>query len=212
MTPVIRIDDDVWGWLKSHARPLEDTPNSVLRRLAGFNTTENLGDTASRTAALGEIEKPRQKKGHHNARLILGHFVEQLRNALAARQGSVRSWVGGHRSSKNLVELTAPSGRTLLYVKVSDVHGFWGLNPNQLRSLRAAGAPWAVVLLLGPGEDAYLLPAADVVNALDAKKWSVAAGGEYKINIGPDLRDSKRFSSYAPLVEAVGRLNKPRAA
>ena len=37
MTHVIRIDDDVWNWLKQNARPLEDTPNSVLRRIAGLD-------------------------------------------------------------------------------------------------------------------------------------------------------------------------------
>jgi hypothetical protein len=36
--PVIRVDPDVWEWLKRNARPLEDTPNSVLRRLAGFDS------------------------------------------------------------------------------------------------------------------------------------------------------------------------------
>jgi len=35
--PSIRVDDSVWEWLKKHARPLEDTPNSVLRRLAGLD-------------------------------------------------------------------------------------------------------------------------------------------------------------------------------
>lgn len=37
MTPVVRVDDDVWEWLKSQAQPLEDTPNSVLRRVAGID-------------------------------------------------------------------------------------------------------------------------------------------------------------------------------
>lgn len=32
--PTIRIDNDVYVWLKSLAIPFEDTPNSVLRRLA----------------------------------------------------------------------------------------------------------------------------------------------------------------------------------
>jgi hypothetical protein len=32
--PTIRIDDEVWAWLKTHAKPLEDTPNTVLRRIA----------------------------------------------------------------------------------------------------------------------------------------------------------------------------------
>lgn len=30
--PTIRIDDDVWSYLKSKATPFEDTPNDVLRR------------------------------------------------------------------------------------------------------------------------------------------------------------------------------------
>lgn len=29
----IEIDDEVWGFLKKHAEPFEDTPNSVLRRI-----------------------------------------------------------------------------------------------------------------------------------------------------------------------------------
>lgn len=37
MTHVIRIDPDVWAWLQKNARPLEDTPNSVLRRIAGLD-------------------------------------------------------------------------------------------------------------------------------------------------------------------------------
>jgi hypothetical protein len=37
VSPTIRIDDEVWGWLKSLAVPFEDTPNSVLRRVAGID-------------------------------------------------------------------------------------------------------------------------------------------------------------------------------
>ena len=33
---VIRIDDEVWAELQKRARPLEDTPNSVLRRVFGL--------------------------------------------------------------------------------------------------------------------------------------------------------------------------------
>jgi hypothetical protein len=32
----IRIDDEVWAELQKRARPLEDTPNSVLRRVFGL--------------------------------------------------------------------------------------------------------------------------------------------------------------------------------
>ncbi len=36
MAPTIRIDDEVYTWLQSQARPFEDTPNSVLRRISGL--------------------------------------------------------------------------------------------------------------------------------------------------------------------------------
>lgn len=35
--PTIRIDSDVWGLLKTHAEPFEDTPNRVLRRLLSLD-------------------------------------------------------------------------------------------------------------------------------------------------------------------------------
>jgi hypothetical protein len=35
--PQIRIDEDVWAWLQRNAEPLVDTPNAVLRRLAGLD-------------------------------------------------------------------------------------------------------------------------------------------------------------------------------
>lgn len=37
--PTIRIDDDVYEWLQTMARPFEDTPNTVLRRVAGLDST-----------------------------------------------------------------------------------------------------------------------------------------------------------------------------
>ena len=38
MSPTIRIDDDVYEWLKGEAEPFVDTPNSVLRRLLGLGS------------------------------------------------------------------------------------------------------------------------------------------------------------------------------
>jgi hypothetical protein len=35
--PTIRIDHDVYEWLQAQAVPFDDTPNSVLRRLAGLD-------------------------------------------------------------------------------------------------------------------------------------------------------------------------------
>ena len=41
----IRIDKDVYDWLKSKAEPFEDTPNSVLRKLAGLEKNKADIDT-----------------------------------------------------------------------------------------------------------------------------------------------------------------------
>jgi hypothetical protein len=38
--PTIRIDEEVWAWLKSLAVPFEDTPNSVLRRVSGIDASD----------------------------------------------------------------------------------------------------------------------------------------------------------------------------
>lgn len=40
--PTIRIDDEIYSWLKSQAEPFEDTPNSVLRRLARLDKKASL--------------------------------------------------------------------------------------------------------------------------------------------------------------------------
>lgn len=34
--PTIRIDEEVYEWLQSHAKAFEDTPNTALRRIAGL--------------------------------------------------------------------------------------------------------------------------------------------------------------------------------
>lgn len=36
----VRIDEDVWDLLSKHAKPLVDSPNSVLRRLLGLDVEE----------------------------------------------------------------------------------------------------------------------------------------------------------------------------
>jgi hypothetical protein len=53
---VIRIDGEVWAELQRRARPLEDTPNSVLRRVLGLpeegTGTERLEPRVARLLAL----------------------------------------------------------------------------------------------------------------------------------------------------------------
>lgn len=46
--PTIRIDAEVYAWLKSQAEPFEDNPNSVLRRVAGLDSNKDqIGDPSS---------------------------------------------------------------------------------------------------------------------------------------------------------------------
>ena len=40
--PTIRVDDEVYEWLKSQATPFEDNPNSVLRRVAELDSEESV--------------------------------------------------------------------------------------------------------------------------------------------------------------------------
>ena len=36
----IKVDEEVYRWIQSLAKPLEDTPNSVLRRVAGLDKSD----------------------------------------------------------------------------------------------------------------------------------------------------------------------------
>jgi hypothetical protein len=42
MSPIIRIDEEVYSWLQSRAQPFDDTPNSVLRRVAGLDAGQSI--------------------------------------------------------------------------------------------------------------------------------------------------------------------------
>ena len=46
--PTIRIDDEVYTWLQNLARPFEDTPNSVLRRIAKLEEVPKVEKTITR--------------------------------------------------------------------------------------------------------------------------------------------------------------------
>ena len=94
MAPVVRVDDEVWAWLKGHAQPFEDTPNSVLRRFAGLDKrtpkeaprSPNMQGT--KTLASETPSKRRASKE------LLRSFVAILEEKSGA---SVQAWSGGHR-------------------------------------------------------------------------------------------------------------------
>lgn len=76
MTHVIRIDDEVWTWLKQNARPLEDTPNSVLRRIAGLDQPYS---ELSRDAQANS--RPPRGAGHKAVSRIPGLGAKQRTNS-----------------------------------------------------------------------------------------------------------------------------------
>jgi len=63
--PTIRIDEEVWSYLKSKATPFEDTPNDVLRRELKMSGTQDSSKSAS---------QPRNSR----ARLIPGKDYSHL--------------------------------------------------------------------------------------------------------------------------------------
>ena len=56
--PVIRIDDDVWEALKAKAVPLEDNPNTVLRRVLELNDRRTMARQSEKTTAQSTYRKP----------------------------------------------------------------------------------------------------------------------------------------------------------
>ena len=82
--PTIRIDEEVWAWLKKHARPLEDTPNTVMRRIAGLDSPQSL--TNEQNVGKEELSaKTRQERArvvHRKTgkRVMSGLTGQQLNN------------------------------------------------------------------------------------------------------------------------------------
>ena len=58
MAPTIRIDDEVYAWLQQNARPFEDTPNSVLRRIACLEAPEQEKNMEQKSRTRDITESP----------------------------------------------------------------------------------------------------------------------------------------------------------
>ena len=200
MAPVVRIDDEVWQWLKGLARPFEDTPNSVLRRVAG------LQGNSPRPVRTDPIRRRRHSPSGSNGvgPTLLRRFRASV-EAVGTPDGvEVHTWEGGHRRSANVLELRRESEAELVYVKTrSDAEGFWGLRSTFLDTFEASQLPWFVVLLIGPGEKGYLLSSDQVLSALAAERWSLGQAGDYKVHEGPEVEGAGNYNSHAALAGAL---------
>jgi len=85
MAPTIRIDDEVYAWLQEHARPFEDTPNSVLRRMAGLDLRE---DEMSDTKGIRIGEKSAGGRLGLNGQQLNKKWGVGARHALFHRDGT----------------------------------------------------------------------------------------------------------------------------
>ena len=62
MCPTIRIDDEVYGWLQSQAVPFDDTPNAVLRRMAGLDATKPQRSPTSESSPVPSKNYPGRRR------------------------------------------------------------------------------------------------------------------------------------------------------
>lgn len=86
MAPTIRIDDEVYAWLQGQARPFDDTPNSVLRRLAQLEAPDKTkkaspigrGKKTPQGAYRTPILKVLAKHGGQAARMAVLNELEKM--------------------------------------------------------------------------------------------------------------------------------------
>jgi hypothetical protein len=125
MTPTIRIDDDLYSFLKDQAEPFVDTPNSVLRRLlelpsrngdmadVGFEepvAPEKAASPSKRSGAAspGRAEarstKSRKKRGRQRA--TRGSLVPQAEYELPILK--VLDEKGGRAPSREVIDAIEP--------------------------------------------------------------------------------------------------------
>ena len=98
MAATIRIDDEVYAWLQRKARPFEDTPNSVLRRIAALDPEPAEAKQHSNEGQMAD-KSMRPDDQRQNAKTLAnqwnvkaqdvryhrdGHFYENVRNFPAA--------------------------------------------------------------------------------------------------------------------------------
>lgn len=83
MAPIIRIDDEVYAWLQKQASPFEDTPNSVLRKLASLDVAGRKEERRSMTSVnrnQASLQSAQQKSINPSqpAKKLSGRYLNDL--------------------------------------------------------------------------------------------------------------------------------------
>jgi hypothetical protein len=154
MAPTIRIDDEVYTWLQSQARPFDDTPNSVLRRISGL-------EEAAQTKEAKNM-KPRTPsvRSNHHSQTPQKAFRGPLLTVLKEHDGEM------HRP-RALKELEGKLADRLTDYDKSDI------NSGTVRWEKSA--EWEVRVMR---EEGILKPVSETprgVWALTVKGWRVAS-------------------------------------
>lgn len=82
MAPTIRIDDAVYAWLQEQARPFEDTPNSVLRRIAKLDEAVSAPEKPARVNILAPADRKKTPQPAYREpilKILLAHGGEASR-------------------------------------------------------------------------------------------------------------------------------------
>src|SRR5450830_213205 len=58
--PTIRIDEEVYSWLQTQASPFEDTPNTVLRRIAKLDNLSTPKPAIPKEASMSTVTDRRK--------------------------------------------------------------------------------------------------------------------------------------------------------
>lgn len=81
MAPTIRIDDTVYAWLQQQARPFEDTPNSVLRRIAKLDEAKVAPEKSTHAGTSTNPEKTAEQAYREPIlRILLTHGGQASRS------------------------------------------------------------------------------------------------------------------------------------
>ena len=97
MVPTIRIDEEVYAWLQQNARPFEDTPNSVLRRIAGLETPGTEKSMEQKGGTRGIMESP-QLSQESPARIRAASTMGRGRMGLDGKQLNDKWKVGARHA------------------------------------------------------------------------------------------------------------------
>ena len=126
MTRTIRIDDDIYNYLKDRAEPFEDTPSTVLRRLLELPSENGAGATGAESFDSEEQENPasaiaaptkpgKARRSKKRGRATRGSLVPQTDYELPILQ--VLDEKGGRAPSREVIDTIEP----ILADKLQDI-------------------------------------------------------------------------------------------